>query len=168
MLCIGRIAAGPQAARYYTDQVALGREDYYAGEGETPGRWMGTAAGSLGLDCRVDVGQLEHLLAGADLRQAVRTGAVAGWDLTFKAPKSVSIVWGIADPAVARAIGEAHDAAVDAALTYMETNACWVRRGARGAIQLPAGGFVSAGFRHRASRDADPLLHTHVVTGNLA
>jgi len=49
MLSLGKIAAGPLAARYYTDQVALGREDYYAGEGGAPGRWTGSAVAGVGL-----------------------------------------------------------------------------------------------------------------------
>lgn len=75
MLSLGKIAAGPLAARYYTDQVALGREDYYAGEGEAPGRWTGSAAEGIGLRGRVEVGQLERLLAGAGLRRPAREGA---------------------------------------------------------------------------------------------
>ena len=167
MLSIGKIAAGPQAARYYTDQVALGREDYYSGEGEAPGRWVGSAVAAAGLGGRVDVGQLEHLLAGGGLRQPVREGAVAGFDLTFRAPKSVSVLWGVADPETALQLGAAHDAAVTAALGYVEREACRARRGRGGAVQVRGSGFVAAAFRHRASRAGDPLLHTHVVVGNL-
>jgi conjugative relaxase-like TrwC/TraI family protein len=167
MLSLGKIAAGPRAARYYTDQVALGREDYYAGEGEAPGRWTGSAATAAGLGGRVEAGQLEGLLAGGGLRRAVREGAVAGFDLTFRAPKSVSVLWGVADAATARQLGAAHDAAVEAALAYVEREACRARRGAGGAVQVRGSGFVAAAFRHRASRAGDPLLHTHVVAGNL-
>ena len=39
---IGRLA-GPGSERYYIDKVAQGREDYYAGHGEAPGRWAGSA-----------------------------------------------------------------------------------------------------------------------------
>src|SRR5207249_6423619 len=86
MLSIGKIAAGPKAARYYTDQVARGREDYYAGEGEEPGRWVGLGATALGWSGEVDADDFAHLLAGAGLRRAVREGDVAGFDLTFRAP----------------------------------------------------------------------------------
>ncbi len=167
MLSLGKIASGPQAAAYYTDQVALGVEDYYDGEGEAPGRWVGSGAPAAGLDGQVEAGQIEALLAGGGLRQAVRDGAVAGFDLTFRAPKSVSVLWGIADEMTVRQLGEAHDDAVEAALGYMEREACRARRGKGGAIQVHGSGFVAAAFRHRASRAGDPLLHTHVVTGNL-
>ncbi len=167
MLSLGKIAAGPQAARYYTDQVAAGREEYYAGEGEAPGRWTGNAAAAAGLSGQVQPGQLESLLAGGGLRRPVRNGAVAGFDLTFRAPKSVSVLWGVAGPELSRQLGQAHDAAVEAALGYVEREACRARRGAGGVVQVRGSGFVAAAFRHRASRAGDPLLHTHVVAGNL-
>ena len=47
MLSVGKLAAGPDAGRYYEDAVAQGREDYYAGEGEAPGQWVGSGAASL-------------------------------------------------------------------------------------------------------------------------
>ncbi len=53
MMSIGKLAAGPGAGRYYIDQVAQGREDYYAGEGEAAGVWMGTGAALLGLSGEV-------------------------------------------------------------------------------------------------------------------
>jgi len=167
MLSLGKIAAGPGAARYYTDQVADGREEYYSGEGEQAGVWMGSATAAAGLTGEVQAGDFERLLAGGGLRQPVREGAVAGFDMTFRAPKSVSVLWGVADPDVAQQLGEAHDAAVSAALGYLEREACRARRGRGGAVQVRGEGFVAAAFRHRASRAGDPLLHTHVVAGNL-
>ncbi len=132
MLSLGKIAAGPQAARYYTDQVARGRDDYYAGQGEAPGRWAGTGAASLGLEGEVDADQFAELLGGAGLRQPPREGAIAGFDLTFRAPKSVSVLWGIADAELASELRAGHDAAVEDALGYLEREACWARRGAGG------------------------------------
>src|SRR5947208_9195699 len=120
MLSIGKIAAGPAAARYYTDQVALGREDYYAGEGEEPGQWIGAGAAVLGRVGEVEDDHFADLLAGARLRRPVREGAVAGFDLTFRAPKSVSVLWGIASPDVVSQLRAGHDAAVGEALGYLE------------------------------------------------
>ena len=42
MLSIGKLTAGGRGARYYTQSVAQGREDYYAGTGEAPGEWVGS------------------------------------------------------------------------------------------------------------------------------
>jgi len=171
-MSIGKLAAGPGAGRYYIDQVAQGREDYYAGEGEAAGVWLGTGAGWLGLSGRLREDGLVRLLEGRDpssdllLRPVRSSSAVAGFDLTFRAPKSVSIMFGVTEPDFASRVIRAHDQAVGKALEYLEREACWTRRGRAGAIRLPGQGFVAAAFRHRSSRAGDPLLHTHVVVAN--
>jgi conjugative relaxase-like TrwC/TraI family protein len=172
VLSIGKLAAGPAAGRYYVEQVAQGREDYYAGEGEAPGGWLGSGAALLGLAGEVDARGLSRLLAAEDpatgqaLRRPLPSGAVAGFDLTFRAPKSVGVLFGVAESGLAREAVRGHEAAVAAALGYLEREACRARRGRGGALQVRGGGFVAAAFRHRSSRAGDPLLHTHVVVGN--
>ena len=172
MLSIGKLAAGPTAGRYYVDQVAQGREDYYAGEGEAAGTWIGSGAQSLGLSGEVSECGVIRLLeardpaTGVPLRRPLASGAVAGFDLTYRAPKSVSILFAVADSEVAREIVRAHEAAVAQALGYMQREACRARRGHGGAVQVEGRGFVAAAFRHRSSRAGDPLLHTHVVVAN--
>jgi len=66
MLSIGKLAAGPTAGRYYVEQVAQGREDYYAGEGEAPGTWIGVGATSLALRGEVTEGGIGLLLDARD------------------------------------------------------------------------------------------------------
>jgi Ti-type conjugative transfer relaxase TraA len=172
MLTIGKLAAGPTAGRYYVDQVAQGREDYYAGEGEAPGEWRGSGAASLGLDGLVSDRGVVRLLNAEDpatgelLRRPLASGAVAGFDLTFRAPKSVGVLFGICESDVVREIVRAHEAAVVEALGYLEREGCGARRGHGGAVQVRGRGFVAAAFRHRSSRAGDPLLHTHVVVAN--
>ena len=173
VLSVWKLAAGDDPERYYLEQVAQGRDDYYAGEGEEPGQWTGAGGRALGLAGRVDDDAFARLLQardpvnGGELRRPLRDGAVAGYDLTFRAPKSVSILWGTCDEAVRRQIRDAHDHAVTRTLGYLEREACRARRGAGGAQQVRGDGFVAATFRHRSSRAGDPLLHTHVVVGNL-
>jgi len=167
MLSLGKIAAGPQAGRYYTDPVARSRDDYYTGQGEAPGGWVGAGAAALRLHGEVDADRFAEILDGAGLRRPPREGAVAGFDLTFRPPKSVSVLWGIGDDAIAEQVVAGHEAALAEALGYLEREACRARRGAGGHIQVRGEGFVAAAFRHRASRTGDPLLHTHVVVGNL-
>src|SRR3954469_25609249 len=172
MFSLGKLAAGPDAGRYYEEAVARGREDYYAGEGEAPGQWVGGGAATLGLQGTVDDGQVGHLLAGENpasgalLGRRITEGRVAGFDLTFKAPKSVGILFGIGEPEIARVLRECHDAAVADAIGYLEREACQARRGKDGLVQVPGRGFVAAAFGHRTSRAGDPLLHTHVVVAN--
>ena len=173
MVSVGKIAATPTAGRYYVEQVSRGVEDYYAGEGEAPGVWVGAGAAALGL--RGEVGEdgilrllsARHPACGEQLRRPLASGAVAGFDLTFRAPKSVSVLFGIADENVVREIRAAHRAAVGEALSYLEREACRARRGHGGAAVVAGGGFVAAAFEHRSSRAGDPLLHTHVVIANV-
>ena len=181
MLSIGKLAAGQ--ARYYVDQaegrvdvvqsIGDGIEDYYAGGAEVRGVWLGAAARELGLYGTVDGDQLRRVLAGqqpwfgAPLRDAASRARVAGFDLTFSAPKSVSVVFGLGRPEMQAAVRQAHDAAVAQALGYVDRSAAAVRRGAGGLAVEQANGFVAAAFRHRTSRAGDPQLHTHVLIANL-
>ncbi|MFN8204561.1 MAG: relaxase domain-containing protein, partial [Solirubrobacteraceae bacterium] len=102
MLSIGKLTDAGSAG-YYEHAVASGREDYYSGRGEAAGEWTGDGAAALGLAGEVPAGALERLLAeGADpvsgepLRATA--GSVVGFDLTFSAPKSVSMLYAASDP----------------------------------------------------------------------
>ena len=95
-----------------------------------------------------------------------RQTAVAGFDLTFSPVKSVSALWAVAPAEVARAIEEAHDAAVRDALAFIEREALFTREGRNGARQVETRGLVATAFTHRDSRAGDPDLHTHVAVAN--
>jgi conjugative relaxase-like TrwC/TraI family protein len=170
MLGIGVL--GASSAAYYLDTVASGREDYYLGSGEAPGVWLGHHAVTLGLDGAVEGEALHAVLeglepdSGARLDRA-RANRTPGFDLTFSAPKSVSIMFALADDEVSAQVRDAHDQAVAASLSWLEHNACVVRRGAGGAVTHAGDGLVAAAFRHRTSRAGDPHLHTHVLVANL-
>jgi conjugative relaxase-like TrwC/TraI family protein len=171
MLSIGKMGGGQE--RYYLDKVAEGAEDYYSGEAEAEGYWLGDAASDLGLVGEVAPDQLTAMLTGTNpasgeplgLRH-VEGGAVPGFDLTFSAPKSVSLTWALGGPPVGAEVKEAHAAAVDAALGYLQRQACWTRRGAGGREFVHGNGFLAAGYVHRSSRAGDPQLHTHVLIAN--
>lgn len=170
MLSIGKLGVGNE--HYYLNTVAGGVEDYYLGRGEAPGRWIGAGAEELGLDGRVDADALRAVLAGRapdDGVRLVRTRSdrIPGFDLTFRAPKSVSVLFGLGEQDIAREVRAAHDVAVDAALAFLEREACGTRRGTNGVDSVDGSGFVGAAFRHRTSRAGDPHLHTHVVVANL-
>ena len=171
MLSIGKLGKGQES--YYLEAVAQGIEDYYTGAGEAPGRWLGSATGGLGVDGEVDDDALGSALGGAnpatgDPLTKQRAGArVPGFDLTFRAPKSVSVLFGLADNEISSQVRDAHEAAVDSALDYMERHAAVARRGHGGVELVPGNGFVAAAFRHRTSRAGDPQLHTHVLVANM-
>lgn len=94
------------------------------------------------------------------------TKAVAGFDLTFTPVKSVSALWAVAPREVSQEIEAAHDAAIAAALEYLEEHACFTRLGNGGVAQVDANGLIAAAFTHRDSRAGDPNLHTHVAISN--
>ena len=159
-------------ARYYIEAVSLGAEEYYLSRGEVPGRWLGRCSEALGLSGTVDADALRSLLAGTRPDGgALRDGWVLrpGYDATFSAPKSVSVLYALGDRDDVRAVVAAHDAAVAGAIGYLETHACRVRRGGihgKG-VRFEAGGrMVGAAFVHHTSRAGDPQLHTHVLIAN--
>jgi conjugative relaxase-like TrwC/TraI family protein len=171
MLSVSKLGAGQEC--YYLDAVAKGIEDYYSGRGESAGRWAGSAAGYLDLAKQVDATALREVLSGRDPHTGtplgqLRRDRIPGFDLTFSAPKSVSVLWGLGDPDTARHVRAAHDVAVEAALGWLEREACQSRRGVDGHETVDADGFVAAAFVHRTSRAGDPQLHTHVLVANLA
>ena len=106
-------------------------------------------------------------LDGSVLRPMGERSKVAAIDLTFSAPKSVSVLFAVGGREVSDGLAAAHDAAVAAAVGYLEREACWTRRGHAGAERVRGEGFVGAAYRHRLSRARDPQLHTHVVVANL-
>jgi conjugative relaxase-like TrwC/TraI family protein len=173
MLSIGKIALGQH--RYYEQQVAGGEDDYYSGRGEAPGEWAGSGADMLGLSGRVSARQFGALIAGLDprdpgvrLRSSERDAKVAAFDLTFSAPKSLSVLFAIAPEDVSGQLVTCHEEAVRAAVEYLEQEAVTVRRGKGGMRVERAEGLIAAAYRHRMSRALDPQLHTHVVAANLA
>src|SRR5882757_10441498 len=172
MLSIGKLGSGQE--HYYLDKVAEGAEDYYSGEGEAAGYWLGSAAAELGLDGKVDPEALTAMLTGHDptsgeplgLRHVAGRGPVPGFDLTFSAPKSVSLTWALGGEGAGAEVAAAHRASVAAGLDYMERMACWTRRGHGGHQFVHANGFLAAAYVHRSSRAGDPQLPTHVLVAN--
>ena len=86
----------------------------------------------------------------------------------LRPPKSVSLLHALGDEQTRRAVNEAHTTAWQAALAYLEDEACVVRRGTGGVAREHGEGFVAAAYQHRTSRAQDPHLHTHVIVANMA
>jgi len=96
---------------------------------------------------------------------------VAGYDYTFSVPKSVSVLWGLADAGVQEQIVAVHHRAVAEVIAVMEREVVATRTGAstvRGGpvLHTPVDGVAATGFDHWDSRAGDPQLHTHVVISN--
>jgi conjugative relaxase-like TrwC/TraI family protein len=160
---------------------AIATASYYAlylagSPGEEPGVWCGDQAIGLGLSGGVAADDLRILLEGRDPTTGTPLGnllvdrtlvngrvvrAVAGFDATFSAPKSVSVWWALTgDPGLL----EAHDVAVRAVLEHLERYGATTRVRVNGGRQHPDTlGLTVATFRQTTSRADDPQLHTHAV-----
>jgi conjugative relaxase-like TrwC/TraI family protein len=168
MLSLGIVTG--RGVGYYLDTVASGIDDYYVRS--APGWWTGAGADRLGLAGRVERDQLLPLLDGRHPSTGERLGGqggkVSAFDLTFSAPKGVSVLAGLASPSIAAQVMAAHERAVRQAIVAVETYAAGGRRGAGGTVQVPVEGIAAAGFTHHTSRAGDPQLHTHVLVLNRA
>lgn len=96
--------------------------------------------------------------------------AVAGYDYTFSVPKSVSVLWAVADGATQAKIVAAHHAAVADVVGLMEREVVATRTGINGpdgaVAQVEVDGLIATAYDHYDSRAGDPQLHTHVVISN--
>lgn len=159
---------GVGAGRYYTHHLP----SYYLDGDEPPGRWWGKAAVRLGLDGDVQSEAFhalidgKHPITGAGLGRKMGEKSTRGYDATFSAPKSVSVLFGLGDEDIQKQVLEAHDAAVNAVLGWIEDHA-HTRRTIHGHIMtVDTQGIVAATFRQHTSRKLDPQIHTHAVIAN--
>lgn len=166
------IRAAKSAAYYQLHEFAA--DDYYAERGQAPGEWVGQGAELMELWGAPEEGALAILLEGRDPATGApltkttqgRPASNAGFDLTFTAPKSVSVLLAVGDATTRQAVLDAQEAGVRAGLAYLEREACFVRRGRDGVNVLPADGFLGAAYHHEMARSGDPHLHTHLVIVN--
>ena len=161
MVSIGKLNF-EQAMRYYESDV----EQYYAGQNDES-FYGGKANKLLGESVAEHKGSFSKFLS--------KNRKVAGIDLTFSAPKSVSILIELTDDPILRdKLIEMHDNAVCKTIGYIEKNVITARvfngkdeKGRRKYVPVPPDkGVEWAAFRHHTSRENDPQLHTHVVVAN--
>jgi conjugative relaxase-like TrwC/TraI family protein len=96
---------------------------------------------------------------------------VHGFDLTFCAPKSVSLVRALRgdDDVLSKAMADAHSTASAEAMEYLSAHAGYTRvhnprTGEKDLVRLP--GLAAIAYQHETSRCGDPHLHTHVIVPN--
>jgi hypothetical protein len=63
-LPVKALKAGQEA--YWLDQIARNREEYFSGRGESPGRFVGSAAAAAGLDSAASAEQVRAMFQGLD------------------------------------------------------------------------------------------------------
>ena len=158
------------------------QEDYYLGGREPAGQWY-CPAGQFDLaDGRaVENGVFRNLHEGLSAdgsEQIGKTNAkgerVGGYDCQFAAPKSVSILWALADEETRAKVEAAQGRAVRAALDLAQQ--CGQIRTGHNGVDLEKTPIFGATFQHGESRPtdrdpgifrSDPQLHTHTIIFNL-
>ena len=163
-------------------RVGRGRSDYYLSDlgselplgasRDRPGRWIGAAGTALGLSGPLDPPGFRALLEGRHPRtgRPMPSAAVdvCGFDLTFSAPKSVSVLFALGGEEVARRVIDAHREAVESAVRYLEHHAVSATRRHGPTREVVAtSGLVGGLFTHAVNRNLDPHLHSHVVVANM-
>lgn len=169
MLSISNVDSGHASSGYYK------AEGYYlegSKEAEQSSQFYGKAAQEAGLTEQFSDERFTAILDGqtpdGKLLGRIRDGARdhrPGIDLTFSAPKAVSIAALVGDDT---RIFSAHTDAVKTALDYAEANLVKTRKYVNGKLHVETGGKIIAGiFQHDTSRALDPQLHTHAVVANM-
>lgn len=162
MLSISPISSASGTSNYFNN------DNYYTEGEEVKGEWYGKGAELLGLKGEVDEKTFENLLNGI-LPDGTQIGDPdkrrLGIDLTFSAPKSVSILALVGGD---KRLIEAHKEAVKDALAYLEKNGIEARNYKKNPNGEPekTGNLTTALYTHDTSRALDPQLHTHSVTMN--
>ncbi|WP_284990281.1 MobF family relaxase [Arthrobacter sp. efr-133-TYG-120] len=162
---------------------------YYMKAGTPQGRWLGSGLSGINRaagdpvsesDAKAIFDSATHPDTGAPLGrphgqptlvqnsqgQAGTRHAVAGFDLTFSVPKSVSVLWALSPRSLQDQMLETHHDAINATLDWLEDLVIHTRAGRNGVAHVGTRGAIAAAFDHWESRSGDPQLHTHVVIAN--
>lgn len=172
------LAAGRDAGLYYVNDPnrearPYSRDEYYVRDGG--GVWWSTGETIVRHNAEIDKETFRDLCAGLDpttgkpLVRGSGPGHRAGWDVTFSAPKSLSVLWMSGDAGQRAMLHELHRAAVDDALRFLvQERLVEVRLGAGGYIREAPADVILGRFDHFTSREGDPNIHTHSVIMNVA
>lgn len=161
---------------------------YYVKAGTPPGKWLGSGLDGIdrrphqavtASDAKAVFSLAQHpdnqTILGRPHGQttvAYRNGeeqqrhAVAGFDLTFSVPKSVSVLWALADKDIQQQVFASHHRAVESVLAWLEDQVVHTRTGRNGVAHVGTNGAIASAFDHWESRAGDPQLHTHLVIAN--
>lgn len=181
MLDISKPLTSGKVQSYYRAEYASASNSYFSQGGELQGEWHGRLGSVLGLNGTVSAEAFDRLAEGIDPRtgeqliahrDTIKTktgeelGHRAGWDLTFNAPKTVSLTALVGgDERVRRAHKSAVRTALDETEKYVQAR--------MGGINIPetTGKWIAGTFEHDTARPVDgypaPHLHTHVIVFNL-
>ncbi|MFS7282023.1 conjugative transfer relaxase/helicase TraI [Serratia proteamaculans] len=165
MMTVAPVASASGAAAYYSS-----KDNYYF-LGNLQSKWVGEGAQELGLEGPVQNDVFTQIMEGklpdgTQLGKEVNGQHVhrAGHDLTFSAPKSVSLLVLIGGD---KQLLDAHNRAVDVVSKQIEglISARDTNDGTTSIV--PTGKLVAAAYTHDTSRNLDPQLHTHLIVANV-
>lgn len=147
--------------------------DYHQRGSMRLGEWYGSGATELGYVGPVEAVQFRRAINGLSsngdrslVQVQIGKERQPGWDLTYSAPKSISVLWSRLDSVGRSLIEDIVLRAVKRAIDYIDVEALKTRRGSMGGYIESANG-VYALFPHATSRALDPQLHVHAVAVNL-
>lgn len=181
MLDVSKPLTSGKVQGYYRSEYSAISNSYFTQGGTLRGEWHGKLANALNLKGEVTAEAFDRLAEGQHPetgeqlikhRDTIKTqageelGHRAGWDLTFNAPKTVSITALVGeDERVRDAHRHAVRAALDATQTYVQA------RIGRNNPAETTGKWIAATFEHDTARPVKgypaPHLHTHVVVFNM-
>jgi conjugative relaxase-like TrwC/TraI family protein len=168
-----RRAAGGGLGEYYSESDTRVPTWVVAGDAAVVGELTGLDGAALQggfADTTVAARWLDDGIAPSGAAgRVLTTGSVHGFDLTFAAPKSVSLLRALTDDVGDKAMVVAHQKGIDAAMAYLHEHAGYTRvhnpaTGKKDLQRLP--GLVGIAYQHETSRCGDPHLHTHVIVPN--
>jgi conjugative relaxase-like TrwC/TraI family protein len=165
MLSIASVASAGAASSYYT------KDNYYTTDAETDASsWAGAGALAAGLSGQVELGVFQALLEGrlpdgSTIGTGVDGKHAPGFDMTFSAPKSLSLLAYVGGD---ERLLAANMQAVTSTIAWAEKNLAETRMKGPGGIVAPVrtGNLVVALFQHDTNRNLDPQAHVHAVVAN--
>lgn len=184
-------------AKYLEDSVSdamreqamtRGASGYYTHEGNPPGVWLGSGLGMIHKQEGDIIGKDElytflekmedpvtheklapHItMSLGDPRKPNSRSTVTGFDATFAAPKSFSILWILAKEEERNQLDQVWQQSLKEAIAEFEKEAAVGRIGHGGTGSVKLTGFTIAAYDHYTNRAGEPHYHTHAVISNLA
>ena len=172
MLSVKRMSAS--SVDYFLDLAS--RDEYYTNGGEPPGRWVGEGCNELGLEGEIIPNDFRNIFNGFSpdgtlqlVKFANREGVAQhfpGWDFTYSADKSISVLWSQATPEQRKLIEQDIRDSVLTVTGILEETAIYTRRGAGGKLFEPSS-LIAAAYEHCTSRSGEPNLHIHLLIMNV-
>lgn len=155
---------------------------YYTAAGNPPGVWIGKGAelvgGKVGTTAssktvRALINERRNPSNGqylGDIKMSEGDNGeapVAGFDLTTRQPKSISILWAFGDKETRDGIDECMRKATEMTIEYFENEYATTRAGQGGGVaSVSADGVAGFVFDHYDNRNGDPQPHKHIVISN--